>query len=151
MEKLVTAIENWPVLIQGAIGSALFWVLLVFCQKLTTFLSERFSTLSKKRRQSELLNQLLRFHALTTSPRDFGGPYASVLWFRASRKVVKALIWLTFGLIFESIITFGVIGFIGCLYYLFDAYNIVRPLNYDGDITKKIREIEEQLKNINET
>ncbi len=149
MEKLIAAIQDWPILIQGAIGSALFWVLLALGQKLMTFLSAKFSSLSKRRKKSELYTQLLRFRALTTSPHDLGGHYASILLYRASRSVVKALIWLAFGLIFYSVINaLGIVGFIGCLYYLFAAYNVVRPLDYDGNITEKIKEIEQQLEKI---
>ena len=152
MEKLITAIQDWPVLIQGAIGSALFWLLLVLGQKLTTFLSTKFSPLSKRMKKSDLVTQLLRFQALKTGPHDLGGHYASILWYRASRSVIKALIWLALGLIFGSITNvLGVVGFFGCVYYLLSALDVVRPLNYEGDIGEKIREIEQKIEEINGT
>ena len=53
-----------------------------------------------------------------------------MLWYRASREVIKALMWLTLGLFFTNIVgVWGAIGYLGCLYYLFFAFHVVRPIS----------------------
>ena len=151
MEKVIAAIQDWPVLMQAAIGSGLFWLLLVVGQWLTTSLSTQFSNLSKQRRKSVLLTEIIKLRALKTSLDEvLGGSYASILWYRASRRVVMGLIWLTLGLIFGSIVdVLGIVGFIGCLYYLFSALNVVGTVSFEGDIDEKIKEMEKKLEGMN--
>lgn len=153
MEQLITAIQNWPVLIQGAIGSAIFWLVLLFGQKLTAALSRKVQTLSKERQKRYLYNEILRHKAVRDGGEFQPGTfYASVLWFRASRRVISGLIWLTLGLIFGTITdVFGIVGFLGCLYYLFEALYIVKPLEVTGDINEKISELETKRRKLDET
>ena len=67
--------------------------------------------------------------------------------YRSLRHFYKALIWLTLGLILNSIISvFGIIGFIGCLYYLFCAANAVQGVKIDGSHKHEIAHIKEELK-----
>jgi hypothetical protein len=151
MDRFITAIQEWPVLLQGAVGSGLFWLFLVIGQKLTTIISDKVSTLSKKKRLDELKTQIIKLQALGTNIKD-GGSYASILLYRASPRVIKALIWLTFGMIFESIFNvLGVIGFIGCMYYLFSAMNALRRYDYKGNVEEKIEELNRQYEQLKES
>jgi hypothetical protein len=147
MDNLILAIKDWPVLIQGAIGSGLFWLFLLIGQKLFVFIPQKLSALSKSRKESILRDELFRFYATRlTNNHALAGGFASILLYRASRHLVKAIIWLTFGLVFDAFTgIFGTIGFIGSLYYLFGALNVIRPNNYAGDIDNKIKEIEEEI------
>ena len=126
--------------------------MLVLGQKLTALVSTKVSALSKRKRRGDLLTQLLRFQALKASSNELAGPYASILWYRASRSLIMGLMWLTLGLIFGSILPIlGIVGFIGCLYYLFSALNVVRPLSYDGSIDERITELHEKIDEIDKT
>lgn len=149
LQRFVTAVQDWPVLVQGALGSGLFWLVLLVAQRTTAFLSSHIALQSKHRRQADLKNQLLRFHALKASAGADSAAvagFASVLLYRTARPVIKALMWLTLGLVFQSVLgVLGVVGFVGCLYYLLTAFNIVRPLVFDGDIDQKIAELEQKL------
>jgi hypothetical protein len=92
MQELIDAIKAWPIIIQGALGSALFWLVLVVGQKITNALSIRFSTQSKSRRRARLVNQGLRLRALIAGD----GPdraqttyFFSALLYRASQAVTR--------------------------------------------------------------
>lgn len=152
MEKLIQAVQDWPVLIQGALGSAIFWLFLLVGQKVAAFVTSHASDLSNKSKQRFLFDQLLRCRAAKTKIDSEGGYYASILWFRASRHVIKGLIWLTLGLIFGSVINvLGIVGYLGCFYYMFAALIIVRPFTYKEDIDQKIDELEKKLAKIKRT
>ena len=38
----------------------------------------------------------------------------------------------------------------GCIYYLFAALNVVKPINHDGDIDEKISQFEAKLESLQE-
>ena len=48
MTESINLVKAWPVIIQGALGSALFWILLVVAQRAFNFTSEYFSKRSKE-------------------------------------------------------------------------------------------------------
>lgn len=59
---------------------------------------------------------------------------------------------MTLGLAFSFLLpVLGIVGFIGTLYYLFLALEIVKGINYDGDVTEKINEINKELKELEST
>ena len=152
MDKLIQAIQDWPVLVQGAVGSGIFWLFLFVGQKVAMFVSSHVVELNKKSKYQYHFDQLLRCRAIKTRVNSEGGYYASILWYRASRHVIKGLIWLTLGLIFDSVIgVLGIVGYFGCFYYLFAALLVVRPFTYKGDIDQKIDELEKKLAEINRT
>jgi hypothetical protein len=147
MGRLAHAIKDWPILVQGAIGSGLFWLFLVLGQKITALCSARLSVIFKERRNTVLFNQLLRIRAYYTSADATGGAYATILWYRASRDLIKGLIWLALGLSFRTFIgVLGVVGFVGSLFYFFAALNTVKPMTDDGNLVEKEKQILEQLK-----
>ena len=146
MEKLIASIQDWPVIVQGALGSALFALVLFAGQKVAAYFLDTFRANSRQSRIRQLKEQLIRLKALNANDHSERAYYASLLWLRASRHVVKALIWLTLGLTFNSILgVLGVVGFMGAIYYLFFALNIVKAINYDGDIPQKIAEIRAEM------
>jgi hypothetical protein len=147
MEKLTSAIQNWPILLQGAIGSAIFWLVLSVGQRATNFFSLKADVLSKSKQKDHLLNEHLRASAKKEGDKYAAGAfYASVLCYRASRHVIRALIWLALGLIMNTITgIFGLIGFMGCLYYLFAALNVVKPFPEGNDPDERIKEVKKAL------
>jgi hypothetical protein len=93
MEELIIAVKNWPVLVQGALGSALFWLLLVIGQKMAALLSDRWGRISQASKRTKLRNELFRHRALRSAGNiEVGAPYAVILTFRASRPFFKGLI-----------------------------------------------------------
>lgn len=150
MDKFISAVQNWPVLVQGAIGSAIFWLILLIGQRATGFFSKIARDRAEGNQESHLFNELLRHRAVrdATHPESTAD-FASLLWYRASRKLIVGLIWLSLGLMFSEVAqAFGVVGFIGCIFNLFGALNVVKPLNVEGDIDEKIGQFEAKLENL---
>jgi hypothetical protein len=150
MSELVRTIQDWPVIIQGALGSALFALLMYVGEKLFSAVPAIFSKLSHKRRRSHLINQVLRLRAIASKDPIQKAYFPSMLWYRASRDVIKALIWLTLGLLFSEVSVFRVIGFIGCLYHLFFALEVVKAIKADGgEIDRRLAEAKQRLEDFN--
>lgn len=146
MEQLFGAVKDWPVIVQGALGSALFSLIIIAGQRATTYLSNHINSVSKNRKRDRLNTQLTRLEALNSSDNAQSAFYAALLWIRASRSVIKALMWLTLGFAFGSFLNvLGVVGFLGCFYYLFKVLEVVKPITDEGDITAKIKDLEQQL------
>jgi hypothetical protein len=149
MEKLLIAIQDWPVLIQGALGSALFAFVLFAGQKLTANLSDRYVNHSKQSRETRLRNQIIRLSALLAKDNSERAFLSSVLWLRASRDVIKAFIWLALGLSSASFLpALGTVGYIGCIYYLFSALDVVKGISYDGNVGEQIAKLQAEIKAI---
>jgi hypothetical protein len=118
MEKLIASIQDWPVIIQGALGSALFALALFLGQRVTAYFVDAVRAQSKESRVRQLREQLIRFSALKAKDHAERAYFASILWLRASRHVVKGLIWLALGLVSNSLLgVLGVVGFMGAIYY----------------------------------
>jgi hypothetical protein len=147
--EFVAAITAWPVLIQGAIGSAIFWLVLLLGQKLAVRASAKYSESSKKRRKDFLMEQRLKYYYKTTTDNVARGVVFSALTYRAFRNFLRASIWMTLGLLGGSFIsTLGVIGFLGAIYYLFAALNTVTPVPDGSDPAAKLKELSEEIERL---
>lgn len=150
MHALITAITDWPALAQGVAGAAIFWLLVTLGTKTYNFCSSRVIGMSRKTQMSRLLSELFRAQAYKAAESNddvrHTGMFAAVLWYRASRHFVKAIIWQTLGLVFYSFLpALGVVGFIGCLYYLLSTFQVVRPFSGPFDVDSRISELEKQI------
>ena len=145
MLDLLAAIKDWPVIVQGALGSALFALTFKVAQRALSWILSISSTASGKRRLSYLLTIKLRLEAVSTKDHISRTFYTTMLWHRASRDVIRGLIWLTLGLVTSSFVSvFGIIGYLGCLYYLFFALEVVKPVALEG------KDAQEHLKEVND-
>jgi hypothetical protein len=147
MDKYIKAITDWPIIVQAVFGSAIFWALSSLGERSFASVSSRVAQLSSSRKSDRLKDEL--FRALAYQAAETGVDsmqYSGLLWYRASRYLIKALIFLTLGLISESIFSvFGIAGYIGSLFYLFDALRVVGPVNPPPDLAAHIAEIQRQL------
>jgi len=153
MSTIIETIQNWPVIIQGALGSALFALVMYLGEKVFSAAPALASRLSRTRRRSYLITKAIRLRAKTSKDPLAKAYYPAMLWYRASRDVIKGLIWLTLGLIFTNMVgVFGVIGHLGCLYYLFFALEVVKPIKGDSaSIEAQLVEINQRLKDLRES
>ena len=134
VNTLTDIIQNWPVIVQGALGAALFAAVLYVGERLYTVLAFGVSRISRPRRLTYLNNRRIRLYAVKSEDLLSRTYFVSVLWYRASREVVKALMWLTLGLLFTNFVgVWGVIGYLGCLFYLLFALSVVKPIIESGD------------------
>ncbi len=147
MNTVLDKILDWPVIVQGAVGSALFSLILYLGQKTFVFVPRLASKVTVGRRRSYLHTRLLRLHSASRDDLLGQAAFASALCYRALRDLFKALIWLTLGLLFTNFVgVWGVVGYLGCLYYLFFALEVVKPITVEGsEIQTRIQEIKQQI------
>lgn len=151
MDKVILAITEWPIIVQGALGSALFWLVFICIQKGIYFTSRALSTTSKRRRKSWIVNRRIKLHGYTVGDRTISTQQMIALKYRSLRNLYKSIMWLCSGLIVNSFTEgFGIIGFIGSLYYISMAVEIVSPVNLPREealneyrlLSKELDEIE---------
>jgi hypothetical protein len=147
---LIAQIGNIPVIIQGALGSALFTIILFVGQKITHLLRRKISESSTKRRREFLIEENLKLLLLLSNDFSTRGAFVSLLNFRATRKIFLALIWLALGLVGSSIIDiFGVVGYLGALYFLFDGLETCKMPALDEEKAKEqLDENKEEINNL---
>jgi hypothetical protein len=140
---------EWPVIIQGALGSALFWCIIQLLQRAFEFLSSKFSRLSTGRRKSRVITLLSKYWIIDSEEWDEKAYHTSIVIYRSLRDFYRAMIWLTLGLILNSLFdVLAVIGFIGCLFYLLSAINSVQAISVDGKHKDKIEKLVKELDEI---
>ncbi len=141
MEEFIEAVKAWPVIIQGALGSALFWLILLAGQWLTEKANKSSSAFLVKTKKSSLINERVRLGALKAQGKD-KALFTTMLLYRMSRPLLMGLIWMVLGLAFDSILgVFSIIGYLGSLYYLFLALGIVKAIKFEGDIDSRLKEL----------
>jgi hypothetical protein len=146
MQELIAAVKAWPIIIQGALGSALFWLVLLLGQKGVQALARKYSHMSKKARISWLISEKARCLASMSEDHDSFATYATVMLYRASRHLLRALMWLVLGLTATTMFSWlGIVGYVGCLYYLFKSYEIVAPADISRDSAERLTQVEIEL------
>jgi len=151
LETLYAAVTDLPVIIQGAMGSALFAAFVYVGQRLFSSSQRKLSQLSKDRRRRYLLEQQIKYNVLAASGVPERGAFVSLLLYRASHSLFKALIWLTTGLIFGSVEGFlGLVGYFGCIYYLLLGLNSVTGPEPVEDKKAKLEEVRAELAKLDE-
>lgn len=137
LNSIIEIIKDWPIIVQGALGSGLFWLLLLCAQKTTKFMGDNFSKINKESELSALRTELLKIQMIETNGIDKLN-FAAPIIYRMSRPFLKSMIWLVLGLLLDSTLPiFGVIGYIGSLVYLSKALNIVSPYKKIVDLQNR--------------
>lgn len=148
MEDLWNSIRDWPAIVQGALGSALFWLFLSLMQRIFDWSSKMYGKHSTAARSSWLISHLTKCEAFDGSGGSYAAFNVSTLVYRSLRPFYRAIMWLCIGLILQLTLEInGVIGFIGCLFYLFKAYEVISPLpddfDHKGEADLCIKELQE--------
>lgn len=149
METIINTISDWPVIIQGALGSALFALILFIGQKITIFTGNVLSSYSSNAKEEKLNLQWQKYSGLKAfldGDKNLSTQLQVGLLYQASRSLITGLIWLGLGLIFSNFInTLGIVGYIGFIYYLFKALSCVQKVDRTIPPQERLKEIEEQL------
>lgn len=146
MDKFIDAVTAWPVIVQGVLGSAIFWLILLAGQFATKYFIEVFSKHSKNSKKSRLINELCKLEGFSGNSDANSAFNITTLVYRSLRPFYKGLMWLCLGLTFQSILPIGnIIGLVGCLFYLLKAYEAVSPLKSDIDHEKEIAKVMTEL------
>lgn len=152
IDRLLSAISDIPVIVQGALGSALFSLILYVGQRVSSSVKCKVTSHSQRRRKAYLIEERIKYNVLVAENYDERAAYVSLLLYRASRNLVKALIWLTLGLMTGSLIwVLGVVGYVGALYYLFNALTTVTGPAATDDYEKRLEEISAEIERLEKT
>lgn len=146
MQDFLNAIKEWPVIVQGALGSALFWGVSFVTQLAIEKGQKSTSAFTKKSKRRALRNERLRLSALKAKSESSKANYATYLIYTMSRPLITGLIWMVLGNIFATFMgVFSTIGYVGAFYYFLSALNIIKPIKYEGDIDDRLEEIKVKL------
>ena len=152
MSEIVTAISNWPVILQGALGSALFAATIYFGRRGASLVMGKYSTISTRRRIEYLQIQRVKYSILSTKDFSARAAYFSGLTYRAARHWTMGAVWVLLGFIGSVFLpVLGVVGYLGGLYYLFIAVNILKGIGKDEDAGQRVKEITEELTSLGES
>lgn len=149
MEEIILKVTEWPVIIQGALGSGLFWLLLLLGTKITDFITDKIGNFTKQASIDNKRAEVIRYRALESDDPALASLGVISLIYGTFHFVVKALIMVIFGLIFQPIIyIFGIVAYVVALYFLFRAYHTVKDMD-DTDSLERITQLEEEIENYN--
>ncbi|ASO31006.1 TPA: hypothetical protein ACX3GK_002998 [Vibrio parahaemolyticus] len=138
-----------PAIVQGALGSALFAIVLWCLKRVGTVVFEKMTFLDRKMKIHNINAQLLRCKALQNGEPSMITFALIGLIYLALANVLKAIICLLVGYILSSRMDiFTDISVMFSLYFLLQALVCVSD-NKDGpDYDKKIEELESKLKEL---
>lgn len=146
-QDFASALTNLPVIIQGALGSALFAVIVWLGQKLFTFAASRATRFTRLRRIDYLTDEIAKLHFVKGKDFALKGAFLTLLVFRSLRSFVKAFIWLSLGLLGGALNPiFGTVGYLGAMYYFFSALNTLRAPEQADDVAAKLGELSAERK-----
>ncbi|WIG82412.1 hypothetical protein KFZ68_06995 [Photobacterium damselae] len=145
MSELLEIIKQWPVIIQGALGSAVFAFTLSLAQRIFTMMNHRISSLSVKTQINELQTEKLKICMDLAKGRD-KALFSAPMLYRMSRPFLRGLIWLVMGLMLGNVsFVLAIVGYFGSIYYFVNALNIVSPYDFDGNHSQKLEEIDTKI------
>lgn len=145
--ELIEVVKDWPVIVQGALGSGLFWIILLIAQKSFDFGVSYLSKHSKQQRSSWLVSRYAKLKAFGGSKDKVEAVYSiSAVSYRSLRPLYKGFMWLSLGLITYPFNEFGIaIGGIGAVYFFLKAYEVVSPINSELNTAEEIRKVHQEL------
>ena len=149
LDRLLAAASDLPVIVQGALGSALFALVLFVGQRAFLFFAEQRAKHSRTKRKRYLVEQQIKYNVLNATGVANRGAFVSLLIYRAARSLFLALLWLSLGLIFGSVLNvLGLVGYFGCVYYLFLGLSTVTGPKKVDDVAEKLQQIKAELESL---
>lgn len=114
---IVKKILEWPAIVQGALGAALFWLVLLIGQKLVDIFTKGATAFSSKWKTHSLSREYVaRRYFVELEDGAYG---FSLCIYQCLQYVIRGIILLLLGYISSSFIPiFGWVGFVGGLYFL---------------------------------
>ncbi len=140
--EIIDTILEWPIIIQGALGSALFWVILAVGQKLIEFSGSR---LSKDKK-------VANYWPLTAYTSDDleqkKRAYLNCIY-GGLHYLVKALIVIILSLMISPIIhTVAIVGYLISVFYLFKSLSYIPHFDSFGSYEKAVEKRKELVKEL---
>lgn len=119
--EVLDRILDLPVIVQGALGSFLFWLAYVVSQKLINLIAKIVGSYSKRIQRENILFEKMHLLQDVFPVSDPKGTLAHVLGIQAALyKLIKGMIFICFGLVSEKLIgSLSIIAYLIAVYYLF--------------------------------
>ena len=137
---MIKTITDWPAIVQGVLGSALFWIILELGQQSFRHISTKLGK-DKTTAKSFALTAHEAAGELQVTARFFC-LYGSAHYF------VKAMIVVIISLAVENLVQiFSIVGYLIAIYFLFRALSFVPHTNSLGTLDERKKRLEEILKN----
>ena len=151
IQDLIEAVKAWPVIVQGALGSALFAVVVSLVKWAFRVTRQRQKFQSIRSRRTALQDRICVLQAVLAEDQREAAEFLVLVLYRASRHGISAMIWVVYGLAAGSMIPLiGNIGFLVALYYLLKMAAAVGPVQYESldDAKRELDESEAEVENL---
>jgi hypothetical protein len=139
---ILEMVQDWPVIVQGALGSALFALVLFLGQSTTRFLTTRLRAEKETAEFFALVAWSNKRPYAERSTRGFFTCIYAALHFFLKAMIVLVLAWIVSPLNY----VIAVVGYLISLYYLFRALSRVPHLSDLGNVDSRL---DEQFSKIN--
>lgn len=149
-DQLLKTFLEWPPIFQSAMGSALFWFILVISKKLVDFVPKRLLVFSNKYRLSYLQSEHLRYNGIALDDKSTASYCFILLIYGAIYNIIKAFLFVCVGIFLSYLISpvFIYVTLIFVTYYLIKAFYKVKSIKPQSDIEQIIKEIKTEMEEI---
>lgn len=142
-------ILDLPIIVQGALGSFLFWVVFTVVKKASEYLWEAIGNFNKSWKEEALeFEQLQSQYMIGSGEAKIN--FILIAIYGAFNRVLQGLIYLCLGLVVNSLVfPFGIIGYIFAIIFLVRALQAIPFTVSDGKSLEwhrsRVGEIQAQL------
>lgn len=143
IQDIIEAVKAWPAILQGALGSALFAIVLWFIKWAFRVTRQKRKFQSIRSRRTSLQDRICLLQAVLAPSQREASEFVVLVLYRASRHGINAMIWVVYGLAAGSMIPLiGNVGFVVALYYLLKMAAAVGPVHHKSpaDTQKELDE-----------
>lgn len=140
---IVKTVTDWPVIIQGALGSALFWAILEFGQRGLRRLTSKLSL------DNETANWFALASLEASPPLREKARYMCL--YAALHYLLKAGVVLILSLVVSPVIdVFATVGYLIAVYWLFRALAYVPHIETFGPINERAKKFDDSIATMTE-
>ncbi|HHF3199684.1 hypothetical protein MTR11_23440 [Vibrio sp. CCB-PB317] len=145
--NIIDTITAWPVIVQGALGSALFAITSFLGQKIVRFFFSKWEKYSRTNNEVLASQKVALIGAYIDNDRNELSNVLTLMMFSSFHYIMKAVLFVAFGLVAESLLpAFGLAGYFIGFIYLFKAMTYSPHLAFlDNHTEEELKEIKEQL------
>ncbi|MES1930322.1 hypothetical protein SADO_13743 [Salinisphaera dokdonensis CL-ES53] len=153
--ELWQKIVDLPVIIQGALGSFVFWLCYEAAKLIVNLIADIGGRLSRKYRRENVLFELASLYQDLSEPDEVRGNRAHLLSMHAALYLtIQGLIFLCLGFIASTLLgAISVVGYLIAIFFFFRALRAAYVEFFDNGQTKEEKEekVKKLLKELEDT
>jgi len=131
MNNIIETITAWPIIVQGALGSALFALISFLGQKAVKFLFSKWEKYSKQNNKVLDSQKIALIQGYINNDQKLINHVLSIMVFSSLHYLMKATLFVGLGLVAESLLpVFGGVGYFIGFIYLFKAMSYSPNIGY---------------------